>query len=37
MFKIYESFPQDFPQFFEAIKTENYARYISNLEDELKG
>jgi len=28
--------PQDFPQFFEAIKAGNYAKYISNLEAELK-
>ena len=38
-FKYYFKFlsPQDFPQFFEAIKTGNYAKYTSNLEAELKG
>ena len=27
--------PQDFPQFFEALKNCNYAKYVSNLEAEL--
>ncbi|MEM4703413.1 MAG: hypothetical protein QXP53_02955 [Candidatus Pacearchaeota archaeon] len=37
-FKYYFKFlsPQDFPQFFEAIKSRNYAKYTSNLEAELK-
>ncbi|MCX8158961.1 MAG: DEAD/DEAH box helicase family protein [Candidatus Pacearchaeota archaeon] len=37
-FKYYFKFlsPQDFPQFFEAIKAGNYAKYTSNLEAELK-
>lgn len=36
-FKYYFKFlsPQDFPQFFEAIKSGNYAKYKSNLEAEL--
>jgi hypothetical protein len=38
-FKYYFKFlsPQDFPQFFEAIKAGNYAKYTNNLEAELKG
>ena len=38
-FKYYFKFlsPQDFAQFFEAIKAGNYATYTSNLEAELKG
>ena len=37
-FKYYFKFlsPQDFPQFFEAIKNGKYAKYTSNLEAELK-
>ncbi len=37
-FKYYFKFlsPQDFPQFFEAIKPGNYAKYTSNLEAEFK-
>ncbi|MGB9708249.1 MAG: hypothetical protein ACPLXC_02925, partial [Candidatus Pacearchaeota archaeon] len=29
--------PQDFPQFFEAIKKGDYSKYTSNLEAELRG
>ncbi|MEM4335416.1 MAG: hypothetical protein QXY61_00245 [Candidatus Anstonellales archaeon] len=38
-FKYYFKFlsPQDFPQFFEAIRSGNYTKYTSNLEAELKG
>lgn len=38
-FKYYFKFlsPQDFTQFFEAIKSGNYSKYVSNLEAELKG
>ena len=37
-FKYYFKFlsPQDFPQFFEAIKKKEYAKYTSNLMAELK-
>jgi len=38
-FKYYFKFlsPNDFSQFFEAIKVGNYAEYTSDLEAELKG
>ena len=36
-FKYYFKFlsPQDFAQFFEALKNKNYQKYVSNLEAEL--